>query len=114
MGKVVHFWCIYYIIRHISTNIFIFLYIDTYLTFHEYFSITICLILFIDCNTPDDSVLYNIVQNAMADDSFHDQIIKISDHLVLLSYWISKSWMEKSFIFVQMDPSGSLFKIKLD
>ena len=78
MGKVVHFWCIYYIIRHISTNIFIFLYIDTYLTFHEYFSITICLILFIDCNTQDDSVLYNIVQNAMADDSFHDQIINFS------------------------------------
>jgi len=36
------------------------------------------LILFIVCNTQDDSVFYNIVRSAMAVNSFHDQIINFS------------------------------------
>ena len=40
-----------------------------------------CLILFIVCNTPDDSVFYNIVRSAMAVNSFHDQIIIFRDEI---------------------------------
>ena len=55
-----------------------------------------CLILFIVCNTQDDSVFYNIVRSAMAVNSFHDQIINFS----WLNSCISQYYFDGDFLYL--------------